>query len=155
MPGVGTLFKKRNACEIAQNVALLIHSGFQVPESFSIAGENHPFLRGPLNKFRLYLEEGYAFNEGMDSSGSTQHDLGAEDLNFVFPKGFLKMLSVGYKTGSLVEACEKVSKFYERELEIILNRSMAILGPVLLLGVGIFIGLIVVGVVLPIFDWSF
>jgi type II secretory pathway component PulF len=137
-----SILKKKNACEVAHNLSLLLTSGFQVPESFALAGEGQPFIQEELLKFKIHLEEGREFDEGIV-------------LDSIFPREFLKMLSVGFKTGNLAETCQKVSGYYERDLNIFLNRFTALLGPILLLGVGVFIGFLVIGVLLPVFDWSF
>lgn len=141
-PVLQSLLKKRNACDVANHLYLLLNSGFQVPESFEMAGEDRPFIQEELLKFRKHLEEGHGFEEGMI-------------LNSIFPREFLKMLSVGFKTGNLTETCQKVSNYYERDLNVFFNRFTTLLGPLLLLGVGVFIGFLVIGVLLPIFDWSF
>lgn len=141
-PILQSVLKKRNACEVANHLYLLLSSGFQVPESFAMAGEGQPFIQEELLKFRSHLEEGREFDNGIT-------------LDSIFPGEFLKMLSVGFKTGNLTETCQKVSAYYERDLNIFLNRFTTLLGPLLLLGVGIFIGFLVIGVLLPIFEWSF
>jgi type II secretory pathway component PulF len=141
-PMLHSILKKKNACEVAHNLSLLLTSGFQVPESFALAGEGQPFIQEELLKFKIHLEEGREFDEGIV-------------LDSIFPREFLKMLSVGFKTGNLAETCQKVSGYYERDLNIFLNRFTALLGPILLLGVGVFIGFLVIGVLLPVFDWSF
>ena len=141
VPILGDILRKGNASEIAYHFSLLLKGGFQVPESFSFAGEGKPFIQQELNKFRERLEEG----KPLDS------DL----VHSIFPNEFFKMLSVGFKTGNLIEASERVAHYYQKNLDVLLNRLTALLGPLLLLTVGTMIGLVVIGVLLPVFEWSF
>lgn len=139
IPFLRNVLKKRQACEFSRNVALLLSGGFHAQECFALAGYGHPFLKQELLKWKSSLEEGHAFNE-------------ESMVNIIFPKEFVKMLSLGFKNGKLMETCEKAADFYEKDVNKILNRWTTLIGPLALLLVGTLIGFIVIGMLVPIFD---
>lgn len=135
--GLGSILKKRNACEVTRHLSFLVMSGFQIPEAFSLSARKNFLIEEELLALHRHLEEG----------GNLEKE---DELNSIFPKGFLKMLSMGFKSGNFIEVCNRLSEYYEKELETILNRFTALLGPVLLMLVGGLIGFLVIGVLLPI-----
>lgn len=141
MPGFEWVWKKKNACEVSQNLALLMKGGFQIPESFALAGEGAPLLQEALSEFRTHLEEGKDVEAG-------------HMLERILPREFLVILSRAFKSANLIDACEKMGSAYRSELDQFLTRFTTLLGPVLLLLVGTLIGFLAVGVLLPLFEIS-
>jgi general secretion pathway protein F len=62
------------------------------------------------------------------------------------------MIGVGEKSGELERMLSKVGDAFEREFEGSLTRLMALLDPLLVLGMGLTVGFVVIAVLLPIFQ---
>lgn len=69
-----------------------------------------------------------------------------------FPPVFIQLISVGEKSGSLVESLKKASDAYDMEFSRRMNRAVAILEPAMILGMGAVVCFIVLAVLLPIFQ---
>ena len=67
-----------------------------------------------------------------------------------FPRLALQMVNVGEETGKLDEMLLKVADTYDREVKVTIDRLMAMLVPVLTLGLALLIGVIVMSVLMAI-----
>jgi len=72
----------------------------------------------------------------------------------VFPPMALSMITVGEETGQLDSMLMKVAVIYEKSLKQAVKRFMALLEPLLILGMGLIIGFIVISMLLAIFSIS-
>ncbi len=70
----------------------------------------------------------------------------------VFPPMMISMVSIGEESGSLEEMLEKTADYYDEELEVALQRLVAIMEPVMILVMAVLIGFIVIAMVMPMFD---
>lgn len=67
-----------------------------------------------------------------------------------FPRLALQMVNVGEETGKLDEMLLKVADTYDREVKVTIDRLMALLVPMLTLGLAVVIGVIVMSVLMAI-----
>ena len=67
-----------------------------------------------------------------------------------FPRLALQMVNVGEETGKLDDMLLKVADTYDREVKVTIDRLMALLVPVLTLGLALLIGVIVMSVLMAI-----
>jgi type II secretory pathway component PulF len=64
------------------------------------------------------------------------------------------MVAVGEQTGQLEEMLERVAQAYEEEIETSTTRALAVLEPMLIVGLAFVVGFIVISVMLPILETS-
>ena len=69
----------------------------------------------------------------------------------IFPPMLVRMVSVGEETGRMEDMLNRVSKFFRDEVDATLNILTSILEPVLIIGLGIIVGIVVLAIYLPIF----
>ena len=70
----------------------------------------------------------------------------------VFPDMVVQMIAVGEQTGALDQMLNKVADFYEEETDIAVASLTSALEPILMLGVGGMVGVVMVAMYLPIFS---
>jgi type IV pilus assembly protein PilC len=70
----------------------------------------------------------------------------------VFPPMVTQMISFGEETGSLDAMLNKIADFYEDEVNASVKSLTSVLEPILMLGVGAVVGLVVISMYLPIFN---
>ena len=70
----------------------------------------------------------------------------------VFPGMLYSMIKIGEDTGSLDDILNKTADFYDEELENTIQKSVAMIEPILIVVMGLIIGFIVVSIMLPMFD---
>ncbi len=69
-----------------------------------------------------------------------------------FPYMLSSMVNVGEKTGKLDELLSKVSGFYAKEVENLVNSLTEIIQPVLIVLLGALVGGLIAAVILPIYQ---
>ena len=72
--------------------------------------------------------------------------------NAIFPPMVVQMIEMGEETGRLGESLEISAGYLERELDTTIKRLIAKLEPALTIAVAAVVGLIAMGIYLPIFD---
>jgi type IV pilus assembly protein PilC len=70
----------------------------------------------------------------------------------VFPGVAIEMITVGEQTGALPQMLNSVSEFFEEDVETALTAAMALIEPLILLVMGVFVVIILIALYLPIFS---
>jgi len=80
----------------------------------------------------------------------------AESLvgNKLFPSTLVQMIASGEETGKLDKVLAKVSNYYDREVETSIKSATSMIEPILIVGMGVVVGSIAMGLLLPIFQLS-
>ena len=141
LPLVGPLLQRLTLARFARVLGLLLKSGVPVIRAMEIIGEvavNREY-RSFLLQVKGELIEGGSLSAGLAKSP-------------LFPPLLVHMIGVGEKGGTLEEMLAKAGKAFEKEFEGAISRSMALLEPLLVLGMGLCVGIVVLAVLLPIFE---
>lgn len=143
VPGIGVLATKIAISRFASTFAQLMHSGVQIIESLEIVGlaTGNRVIGDSLLNARQTIQEGEPLSRALES-------------NKYYPRMLVHMLSAGEKTGQVEEMMDKVSEFYDNEVETMLAGLTSLIEPLLMVFIGIVIGTIVVAMFLPIFKMS-
>ena len=98
-------------------------------------------LEDAIEQARENVREGQSLAEPLRKSG-------------LFPPLITHMIAIGEKSGELEPMLIKVSEAYDNEVETTITTFTALLGPVMILVMGVMILFIVMAVLLPIFELS-
>ncbi|HEX7625767.1 MAG TPA: type II secretion system F family protein [Gaiellaceae bacterium] len=71
--------------------------------------------------------------------------------NPVFPPMVSQMIKVGEETGELDKMLGKIADFYEEEVDASIQTLTSIIEPVMMIGVGLMVGVIIIAMYLPMF----
>jgi len=63
-----------------------------------------------------------------------------------------QMMSIGEKTGKLDVILEKISDFYAREINNIVNNLMTLMEPLIMIIMGVAVGIMVAAIILPMYN---
>lgn len=126
------------ACRFAGGMALTLGSGLTTEESLSMAGalSDNPAFQKKLETCRALTGEGRDLASALAESG-------------IFSGLYARMVTVGYKTGSLDEIMQKIAARYEDEIDERISRTIGILEPTLVAVLSVVTGLILLSVMLP------
>jgi type IV pilus assembly protein PilC len=69
----------------------------------------------------------------------------------VFPPMIAQMVKIGEETGELEKMLSKVADFYEDEVDASIQALTSIIEPMMMVGVGIMVGIIIISMYLPMF----
>ncbi|MGA9305025.1 MAG: type II secretion system F family protein, partial [Candidatus Sulfotelmatobacter sp.] len=70
----------------------------------------------------------------------------------IFPDLAVEMLEVGESTGALPAMLNSVAEFYEEDVQTALGAAMALIEPLILIIMAIFVGVVMISLYLPIFS---
>ncbi len=72
----------------------------------------------------------------------------------LFPSTLVQMIGAGEETGKLDVVLGKVSSFYDKEVETSLKATTSMIEPLMICAMGVIVGTIALGLLLPIFQLS-
>jgi type IV pilus assembly protein PilC len=124
-----------------RTLSTLIASGLSLVEALNIvsAVTGNKVAEKALLKIRDNVMRGESLYASMVESN-------------MFPPMLYSMIKIGEETGSLDDILNKTADFYDDELEAIIQTSVAMLEPLLIVIMGILIGFMVVSIMIPMFD---
>lgn len=143
IPVFGSLIKKLQIARFARTLGSLIKGGVQiVPAVQTTQGTttNRAFAMGIENI------------EGAILKGSTLAQAVSEQNHF--SEIAKNMIAVGEETGALSEMLLEVAEIYDQECESAIGSVTSLLGPVMIVFLGLLIGFVVLAILLPIFETS-
>ena len=71
--------------------------------------------------------------------------------NEVFPPMVSQMVKIGEETGELEKMLGKIADFYEDEVDSAIASLTAIIEPLMMIGVGMMVGVIIIAMYMPMF----
>ncbi|NPV26187.1 MAG: type II secretion system F family protein [Firmicutes bacterium] len=71
---------------------------------------------------------------------------------WVFPPLAIQMIKVGEESGELDALLERISDFYDREVDALASRLASMIEPLLIVGLGGIIGFMIISLLLPMFN---
>ena len=70
----------------------------------------------------------------------------------VFPAMVVQMIGVGEQTGALDTMLNKIADFYEEEVDVAVAALTSLLEPIMMVGIGGMVGVVLIAMYLPIFS---
>jgi type IV pilus assembly protein PilC len=140
LPVFGDLNKKVALSRFASTFSQLTRSGVPILKAMEIVA----FAMGNRVLGKVVLDAKTAVEGGEPlSSALVKHKQ--------YPRMLVHMLSAGEKTGTVDDMLEKISEFYEDEVDATLSGLTSLIEPILIVFLGVVIGGIVVCMFMPIF----
>jgi type IV pilus assembly protein PilC len=139
-PIFGKLVHKICITRFARTFAALLRSGVPILETLRIVGQSagNTQVEFAVEKTALSIERGDSLALAMG-----QHA--------IFPPMLVRMVAAGEQTGKVDVMLEKISDFYDEEVEATLSGLTSLIEPLLIVFLGVVVGTIVVCMFLPIF----
>jgi type IV pilus assembly protein PilC len=142
-PVLGKLAHKIALSRFARTFASLIRSGVPILETLQIVGQSS----GNIIVAKAVNDAAGNIERGENIAGS----LGKHTI---FPPMLIRMIAAGEQTGKVDVMLEKISDFYDDEIEATLSGLTALIEPLLIVFLGVVVGGIVICMFLPIFKLS-
>ena len=77
-----------------------------------------------------------------------------EKYKDLFPTIFIKMISIGEKTGELDELVNKTSSYFTKELQNVIGSLVSLIEPIIIVVLGVGVAIIVAAILLPTYSLS-
>ncbi len=142
-PLVGRIVRGVNTARFTRTLSILIGSSVPVLEALRIAGEvvsNLP-MREAIATATARVREGAPIGRSLA-------------VGKLFPPMTIHLISSGESSGELDSMLERAAISQERELDGLLTALVSLLGPLLIVGMGVFVIGIVFAMLLPIFQMN-
>ena len=139
--GIGEVIRKIAVARFSRTLGTLVSSGVPILQAIEITGKSagNVVIEHAMAAVQTSVKEGQTISAPL------------KDVS-VFPDMVVQMIAVGEETGSLDSMLQKVADFYEDEVNAAVKSLTSILEPIMMLGVGTLVGLVVIAMYLPIFN---
>ena len=141
LPLIGNILLKHQVATFARMLSTLLAGGMPLVPCLETAGASMS-SRKILNGVS---EAAARVREGKSLAGSLEEQK-------MFPELSVEMIEVGESTGALPAMLNSVAEFYEEDVQTALAAAMALIEPVILIIMAIFVGGILISLYLPIFS---
>ena len=141
MPLLGDIWLKYQVANFSRMLSTLLAGGLPLVPSLETAGASMSSRR-ILNGI---VETAARVREGQTLSGSLEQQK-------MFPDLSVEMIEVGESTGALPAMLNSVAEFYEEDVQTALGATMALIEPVILIVMAVFVGGVLISLYLPIFS---
>lgn len=143
VPVMGMIVSKMQLAQFTRVLALLLSSGLSILRALELTAQS---LSNQL--FRDVILDS---KDEIEKGGSLAIPIARSDL---FPLLMSSMIAVGEETGELDSVLEKVSQYYNEEVNVATANMSAILEPLFLVLMGLVIAFIAMAVYMPMFQLS-
>jgi type IV pilus assembly protein PilC len=137
---IGDVVLKVTMARFSRTLATLIGSGVDIVRSLEITGATagNWVVEEGVAEVRAKVHEGVPIAQPLLE-------------NPVFPPMVSQMIRIGEETGELEKMLGKVADFYEDEVDASISALTSIIEPIMMIGVGAMVGVIVISMYLPMF----
>jgi type IV pilus assembly protein PilC len=138
--GIGKVVLKVTMARFSRTLATLVAAGVDIIKALEISGQTagNWVVESALADVRAKVHQGVPIAQPL-----------IEDP--VFPPLVSQMVKVGEETGELERMLDKIADFYEDEVDTSIQALTSIIEPLMMLGVGAIVGVIVIAMYLPMF----
>jgi type IV pilus assembly protein PilC len=138
--GIGKVVLKVTMARFSRTLATLVAAGVDIIKALEISGTTagNWVVESALADVRAKVHQGLPIAQPL-----------LEDA--VFPPLVSHMVKIGEETGELEKMLDKIADFYEDEVDTSIAALTSIVEPLMMMGVGAIIGVIVIAMYLPMF----
>ncbi len=143
LPVFGILMRKFTVARFTRTLGTLQRSGVPILESMEIVAKTagNKVVEEAILKARISMREGEGVARPLKETG-------------VFPPMVIQMMAVGEETGKIEEMLIKIADFYDQEVDTAVDGLLKLIEPVMMVVMGLTVGVIVLGMFMPMFEMS-
>jgi type IV pilus assembly protein PilC len=141
LPVMGPVLRKIAVARFTRTLGTLLSSGVPILDAMDIVARTAG---------NVVVEEAILYARAKISEGKNM----AEPLmaTNVFPPMVVQMVGVGEQTGALDAMLSKIADFYEEEVDVAVAALTSLIEPMMMVGIGGTVGVVLIGMYLPIFS---
>jgi type IV pilus assembly protein PilC len=137
---IGDVVRKVTMARFSRTLSTLVAAGVDIIKALEITGQTagNWVVEDALNDVRQKVHEGVPIATPLIE-------------NPVFPPMVSQMVKIGEETGELEKMLGKIADFYEDEVDASIQTLTSIIEPLMMIGVGMMVGVIIISMYLPMF----
>jgi type IV pilus assembly protein PilC len=140
IPLLGDIRLKHQVASFSRMLSTLLQGGLPLVPAMETAGSSMSSRR----ILKGVMRAGIRVREGQGLAPSLEEQE-------IFPELAVEMIEVGESTGALPAMLNSVAEFYEEDVQTALGASLALIEPLILIIMAIFVGGVLISLYLPIF----
>jgi type IV pilus assembly protein PilC len=140
-PVLGPVMRKIAVARFTRTLGTLLASGVPILDALEIVAKTagNMVVEEAIFYARARISEGKNMAQPLMETG-------------VFPPMVVQMVGVGEQTGALDTMLNKIADFYEDEVDVAVSAMTSLIEPVMMVGVGGTVGVVLIAMYLPIFS---
>jgi type IV pilus assembly protein PilC len=137
---IGQVVLKVTMARFSRTLSTLVAAGVDIIKALEITGQTagNWVIEEALAEVRAKVHEGVPIAQPLID-------------NPVFPPMVAQMVKIGEETGELEKMLSKIADFYEDEVDASIQSLTSIIEPLMMIGVGLMVGVIIIAMYLPMF----
>ena len=141
LPIMGPVLSKIAVARFTRTLGTLLQSGVPILDALEICAKTsgNVILESGIMHVRQRISEGQNMVEPLMEAK-------------VFPDMVVQMIGVGEQTGALDQMLNKIADFYEEETDVAVSSMTSMLEPIMMVGIGGMVGVVLISMYLPIFE---
>jgi type IV pilus assembly protein PilC len=140
-PVIGNVLRKVAVARFTRTLGTLLASGVPILDALEIVAKTSG---------NMVIEEAIMYARAKISEGKNM--AGPLMETNVFPPMVVQMVGVGEQTGALDAMLSKIADFYEEEVDVAVASMTSLIEPVMMVGIGGTVGVVLIAMYLPIFS---
>lgn len=140
-PVMGPVIRKIAVARFTRTLGTLLSSGVPILDALDIVARTS----GNVVVEEAILYARIKISEGKNMAGPLM------ETN-VFPPMVVQMVGVGEQTGALDQMLSKIADFYEEEVDVAVAALTSLIEPIMMVGIGGTVGVVLIAMYLPIFS---
>jgi type IV pilus assembly protein PilC len=140
LPIMGPVMRKIAVARFTRTLGTLLSSGVPILDALDIVART----AGNVVVEEAILYTRLRISEGKNMAGPLTETA-------VFPPMVVQMVGVGEQTGALDTMLNKIADFYEDEVDVAVGALTSLIEPVMMVGIGGTVGVVLIAMYLPIF----
>ncbi len=141
MPVIGPVMRKVAVARFTRTLGTLLASGVPILDAMTIVSRasGNVVIEAAIQRTSDRIREGQMMAEPLMETK-------------VFPSMVVQMIGVGEQTGALDNMLNKIADFYEDEVDVAVAALTSLLEPLMMVGIGGIVGVILIAMYMPIFE---
>jgi type IV pilus assembly protein PilC len=137
---IGDTVLKVTMARFSRTLSTLVAAGVDIIKALEITGQTsgNYVVEEALAGVRAKVHEGIPIAQPLVE-------------NEVFPPMVAQMVKIGEETGELEKMLSKIADFYEDEVDAAVQSLTSIVEPIMMIGVGVMVGIIIIAMYMPMF----
>jgi type IV pilus assembly protein PilC len=137
---IGDVVLKVSMARFSRTLSTLVGAGVDIIKALEITGQTSGnwVIEDALAGVRTKVHEGVPIAQPLVE-------------NEIFPPMVAQMVKIGEETGELEKMLAKIADFYEDEVDASVQSLTSIVEPIMMIGVGVMVGIVIISMYLPMF----
>ncbi len=142
-PLYGPLHLKLVCARLARTMGTMLQSGLMVLPALEVVNAilGNAFIQMRMDDVKVGVRRGRDLAQPLKETG-------------LFPPMMIHMIELGQRSGEIENMLIQIADTFDEDVRLTIDALVALIEPIIIIGMGLFVGLLVLAILLPIFQMS-